>query len=575
MKYYSSIRLHRWLPVFVTGAFILLLGLSAFWREWQESNTTENEALEYVKHRMADEQHRIEQLLRSQNDSLLAEEIAQFGSIPEVNLLVLVNEKGKVLLSSQPILVGKIMNEVIPEFAKERLLSIQKSRLLVMNFDAERNYIFAYQPITLAAFPGQIRPSAVGGLLLKYDLTLAKKSMRERVILTILIELGFTLFVMVALILMLRKWLSRPLEYLNEIVSHISHGDFATEINIVGNGELAELGRAVHRMQKNLKKATDERNEKERELREDIAKRQKLEIELAEHKNRLEELVIERTKDLEQTIQRLQETQSQLVQSEKLASLGILTAGIAHEINNPVNYINSSIVSLEMLVGELIEVINAYEEVTSDNALSKLEEIKKMKEKNTFSETIEGVTILAENIKSGAKKTAEIIRSLRTFARSGNDIASLVDINENIDSTLILLHNQYSGRIQIIKDYEQFPPVTCFPGKLNQVFMNLLVNAIHAIEKTGTITIKTQQFPKGTSQFQKPCVLISIKDTGSGIPIEIQNKVFEPFFTTKDVGKGTGLGLSISYGIIEQHKGKMDFVTESGKGTEFRVYLPI
>ena len=575
MKNYSSIRLHRWLPIFVTGAFTLLLFASAFWREWQETNTTEENARELVKHRMADEQHRIEQLIRSENESLLIEEIAQFGSIPEVSLLALVDETGKVILSAQSLLVGNSMQNALPEFDMEHLKLIQNSRLLVMDFDSSRNSLLAYQPITLAASPGQIRPNSVGGLLLKYDLTPAKRITRQKVVITIFTELVFTLVLMVALILILLICFYRPNKKLKDLVNKISHGDFATEIKISGNGELAELGIAVDRMQKNLKKATEERDNNEKALLDDIAKRKQLEIELARHKNRLEELVKERTRDLEETIKRLQETQSQLVQSEKLASLGILTAGIAHEMNNPINYINSSIISLEMLAGDLIEVIKLYETINPENIYTKLDEVKEFKENISFSDTLEGVTVLSNNIKVGAKKTADIIRSLRIFSRSDNDKLALADINENIDSTLILLHSQYKDRIEIIKKYDKLPMLKCFPGKLNQVFMNLLANAIQAISGNGEIIIKTLYMPSGNSDFKKECIFISIQDNGLGIPLEIQNKIFEPFFTTKEIGKGTGLGLSISYGIIEQHKGKMEFTSEVGKGTEFKIYIPI
>jgi signal transduction histidine kinase len=304
-----------------------------------------------------------------------------------------------------------------------------------------------------------------------------------------------------------------------------------------------------------------------------IAKQTKLELE--KHKENLEDLIRKRTLALEETIQRLQETQSQLVQSEKLASLGILTAGIAHEINNPINYINASIVSLELLATELVDIIKIYETITPENIQEKLEEIKELKESINLSDAIEGVTVLSDNIKVGAKKTADIVKSLRIFSRSDSDIPALADINENLDSTLILLHNQYSDRIEIKKDYERLPLIKCFAGKLNQVFMNLLANAIQAIEEKGTITIKTHYIPSGIHGFKKECVFISILDTGSGIPLEIQNKVFEPFFTTKEIGNGTGLGLSISYGIIEQHKGKIEFTSSVDKGTEFKIYLPI
>ena len=312
-----------------------------------------------------------------------------------------------------------------------------------------------------------------------------------------------------------------------------------------------------------------------KQIEREMTRRVKTEIELAKHKNQLEDLVRERTLILEQTIEKLKETQSQLVQSEKLASLGILTAGIAHEINNPVNYINSSIVSLEMLATELIDILKIYETITQENIHQKLEEIKALKESVNLSETIEGVTVLSDNIKIGAKKTADIVKSLQLFSRTDSDKPILSDVNESVDSTLILLHNQYAGKIDIIKEYGKLPPVTCFPGKLNQVFMNLLANAIQAIEGNGKIHIKTMHRPQGSPNFKKGCVSISIRDSGSGIPFEIRNKIFEPFFTTKDIGKGTGLGLAISYGIIEQHRGKIEFTSDVNKGTEFNIYLPV
>ncbi|MBK8395059.1 MAG: hypothetical protein IPL26_07400 [Leptospiraceae bacterium] len=278
---------------------------------------------------------------------------------------------------------------------------------------------------------------------------------------------------------------------------------------------------------------------------------------------------------LKASLEEIKSTQSQLVQSEKLASLGILTAGIAHEINNPINYISTSIIALNELVMELIEILEAYENLTPENINVKLEEINRLKKQINLSEAIDGVSVLSNNIKTGATKTADIVKSLRIFSRMDRGEPELANINDSLDSTLILLHNQYKDRIEIIKEYTILPLINCFAGRLNQVFMNLLANAIHAIKENGTITIKTEHSRSGVQDFKKECIIISICDTGSGISSDIKNKVFEPFFTTKEIGKGTGLGLSISYGIIEQHKGKMDFTSVMGKGTEFTIYLPV
>ena len=301
-------------------------------------------------------------------------------------------------------------------------------------------------------------------------------------------------------------------------------------------------------------------------------------VELQETQSRLiesEKLTTLSNFQLKASLEEIKSTQSQLIQSEKLASLGILTAGIAHEINNPINYINSSILALNELAMELIEVLDAYEALTPENINEKLQEIKKLKEQINVSETIEGVRELSNNIKTGARKTADIVKSLRIFSRMDGGKQQLADVNENIDSTLILLHNQYQDRIEIIKNYGNLPLVNCFAGRLNQVFLNLLANAIQSIKEKGTITIKTEYSESGVQDFKNECIIISLGDTGTGISPDIKNKVFEPFFTTKEIGKGTGLGLSISYGIIEQHKGKMEFSSEEGKGTEFKIYIPI
>jgi signal transduction histidine kinase len=272
-------------------------------------------------------------------------------------------------------------------------------------------------------------------------------------------------------------------------------------------------------------------------------------------------------KELQKTLERLKFAQSQLVQSEKMASLGQLVAGIAHEINNPVTFISAGVDSLNTNLEEIRQVLDIYHRITPRNVAEKIKEIEDLKGKIDYNEAIREIGNLIDSIKHGTERTTEIVKGLRTFSRLDEDVLKVANIHEGLDSTLILLRNKYKQRIEIEKNYGDIPEIECYPGQLNQVFMNILSNAIDAIDDKGTITISTV---KSNDKVQ-----VSIKDTGRGIPENIRTKIFEPFFTTKEVGHGTGLGLSISHGIIEKHKGTIDVNSEVDKGTIITVSLPI
>jgi len=295
----------------------------------------------------------------------------------------------------------------------------------------------------------------------------------------------------------------------------------------------------------------------------------------------LEIKVKERTEALENTNQNLndvlinlKEAQSQLVDAEKMAGLGQLTAGIAHEINNPINFVTSNIKPLELDINELDDVIHMYEKLdlngNLEEQLSAIESFKKRIDINFVRSEIKS---LLSGIGDGARRTAEIIRSLKNFSRLDENDTKPVDLNEGLDSTLILIRSTFPSNLKIIKDYEVLPLVECMPGKMNQVFMNLITNAIYAIKSKPEqneeefVTIKTWQ--------EDNQVKISIKDSGTGMPEDVRQKIFEPFFTTKDVGEGTGLGLSIVFRIIENHHGNIDVVTKLNQGTEFIITLPV
>lgn len=267
------------------------------------------------------------------------------------------------------------------------------------------------------------------------------------------------------------------------------------------------------------------------------------------------------------TISQLKETQSQLVSSEKMASLGVLTAGIAHEINNPVNFIYTGINSLKKDYNELKILLQKVNQLEPESQYAELIlEIKQLKQSIDFDETIDIIDQTIEDIKTGAERAAEIIKGLRNFSRVDKDAMSLADLHEGIDSALLLLRNKFKLHIRVLKQYGSLPQIECYPGKLNQAFLNILSNAIDAIEKEGTITI--------TTSTEGDLVKVVFADTGKGIPDTIVDKIFDPFFTTKTVGKGVGLGLSITYGIIEEHGGKIVVKSKVDQGTEFTILLP-
>jgi signal transduction histidine kinase len=281
--------------------------------------------------------------------------------------------------------------------------------------------------------------------------------------------------------------------------------------------------------------------------------------------------------ELQNTLNQLQEAQTQLIESEKMASLGQLTAGIAHEINNPINFVSSNIKPLRRDIDDLLDILSGYEEL---NALESVEELKgKLTEIENLKNDLDldylktELESLLKGMEEGAGRTVEIVKGLKIFSRLDDTDLNFINLNEGIDSTLVLLNYQL-GDVAIVKDYGEIPAVEGYGGKLNQVFMNILSNAIYALQakpdpsKKPTISVKT-------FLGEDESVLISLRDNGTGMSEETKTKIFTPFFTTKDVGEGTGLGLSIVFKIIEAHHGSIEVNTEIGVGTEFLIKLPV
>lgn len=295
----------------------------------------------------------------------------------------------------------------------------------------------------------------------------------------------------------------------------------------------------------------------------------------------LEVKVEERTRELNQSnidlnnaLDDLKNAQTKLVDAEKMASLGQLTAGIAHEINNPINFVSSNIRPLRRDIDDIIDLLNKIENIIQEKSLeNEFEEAKKFKKEIDYDYLIHEIDVLLKGMSDGAGRTVEIVKGLKSFSRLDESDLKFANVNEGLDSTIIILNSTFKGKVAVVKEFGDIPEIECFAGKLNQVFMNIINNAAQAVitshenDNDGRVVIKTYS--------ENDFVKISISDNGTGMPEEVKQKIFEPFFTTKKAGEGTGLGLSIVYSIIELHKGTIEVNSELGKGTEFLITLPI
>ncbi|WP_375515231.1 ATP-binding protein [uncultured Nostoc sp.] len=334
-------------------------------------------------------------------------------------------------------------------------------------------------------------------------------------------------------------------------------------------------------------------NDKIDELAKEVQRRKQAEEALKKANQELEIRVEKRTTALQETLNELKLTQTQLIQAEKMSSLGQMVAGIAHEINNPVSFIYGNLHYAHEYTHDLLKLVQIYQQICPNTP----PEIQEQIEEIDLDFLIRDITKLFQSMKVGTERIKEIVKSLRNFSRLDEAELKEVNIHEGIDSTLMILEHRLQARheypeIKVIKKYSQLPNVTCYPGQLNQVFMNIIVNAIDALEVSAvnaqwskvnpqntdnqTLTKNNPQIEIKTEVIDEKWITVSIADNGLGINEQVHSKLFDPFFTTKPVGKGTGLGLSISYQIIvEKHYGQISCFSVSGKGAEFVIRIPV
>lgn len=265
--------------------------------------------------------------------------------------------------------------------------------------------------------------------------------------------------------------------------------------------------------------------------------------------------------------QKLESAQGQLLQSEKMAAIGQLAAGVAHEINNPVGFVNANLGTLKSYVDSLLSLISTFEQVSDELPVGVQRRLNELKENIELDYVRQDIIELLAESADGLDRVKQIVQDLKDFARAGESVWQDADLHRGLDSTLNVVWNELKYKAKVQKEYGALPLVRCVPAQINQVFMNIMINAAHAIEGMGEITLKT-----GTAGDE---VWISVTDTGKGMPEAVRKRIFEPFFTTKPVGQGTGLGLSLAYSIIQKHKGHIEVESTEGVGTTFKVYLPI
>lgn len=289
---------------------------------------------------------------------------------------------------------------------------------------------------------------------------------------------------------------------------------------------------------------------------------------LAVEQERLEQRVQERTQELTQALQDLQQTQTQLIQTEKMSSLGQMVAGIAHEINNPINFIDGNLAYAHSYTQDLLNLMQLYQQ-EYPQPTSNLQKQAKAIDLDFLSTDFPK---LLSSMKMGVQRIQNIVLALRNFSRLDEAEIKRVDLHEGIDSTLLILSHRLKQGIKLTKNYGTLPLVQCHPAQINQVFMNILSNSIDALLETRT---DSQKIVIQTQQVSAEQVCITIQDNGPGIPSHIQSKLFDPFFTTKPIGQGTGLGLSICYEIVKKHQGQIHINSAVGNGAEFQIILPI
>ncbi len=353
----------------------------------------------------------------------------------------------------------------------------------------------------------------------------------------------YSTLILLVIVYLVSRYITKPIEAINKMAIALGKGDFKVRAEVTSRDEVGTLARTLNKTADLLLRSQQQ---------------------LGEYNEKLQV----KNQHLESALTELQSTQSQLIQSEKMSGLGQMIAGIAHEINNPVTFVHGNLDYAAGYLKDLLELVELYEieyPIPTTAIQGKLEEIEIDFIKKDSSKVI-------ESMKSGTERIRDIVLSLRNFARLDESSLKESDLHEGIESTLLILSHRVKNKVEIIRDYNNLPLVKCHAAQINQVFMNILHNALDALDE---IELESPQISIKTKQLNRDYVSIRIENNGPPIPKAIQNKLFNPFFTTKPVGQGTGIGLGICYQIIDKHHGMINVQSGSESGVAFTVKLPI
>ncbi len=412
--------------------------------------------------------------------------------------------------------------------------------------DKEGTWISAAAPLRDAS--GQV----IGILQADYHVEQFQAQLGAFLLKLIIATLLISLLAALAALVWARHFVKAPLNTLSNAIDKISQGDLKHRITLKGHDELSAFGKNFNKMTALL----------------DAAQR-----ELKMQNQNLEQTVEKRTKALAESLKVQQDSEQKLLKHAKLASIGQLAAGVAHEVNNPMAFISGNVSALKRYLDNIKSILVDYDNYVTVTQKSLLpdeqkvfEHLQRRKVATKLDFILSDFDLLIEDSIGGVERVTNIVQSLKNYSRVDRPEKEKANINDCLESTLHMVWSQLKSHCVLHKDLNELPEINCYPGEINQVFTNLLVNAGQAIEKEGEITVATRHTAKE--------IIVKISDNGTGIEKEHLDKLFDPFFTTKPVGVGTGLGLSISYGIIEKHQGDIIVNSEVGRGTTFEVRLP-